>query len=72
MEPQLVREYDIFERVNGDLIWRTSISGQEAALNLIKDMAAKSPSEFVLMHLATSEVIATLNAFSSQDTGGSN
>lgn len=31
------REYDIFEKVEGALLWRTSVTGHEAAIAKLKE-----------------------------------
>ena len=57
------RNYDIFEKESdGSLMWREAISGHEAALQKLKDMAAQSASEFQLRHLASNTLIATISA----------
>jgi hypothetical protein len=57
------RTYDIFEKMSdGSLMWRVAISGHEAALQKLKEMAAQSASEFQLRHLASNTLIATTNA----------
>jgi hypothetical protein len=39
--------------------WRASVVGHEAAILKLKEYAASSANEFVLMHLPTQTVIAT-------------
>ena len=57
------RSYDIFEKESdGFLMWRASISGHEAALQKLKELAAQSPNEFHLRHLPSNTLIATINA----------
>jgi hypothetical protein len=58
--PAMEREYDIFEKVEGHEIWRCSVVGHDAAIAKLKELAAKSPNEFVVMYLPGSTVIATL------------
>jgi hypothetical protein len=56
------RTYDIFEKTNdGSLVWRAVIPGREAAMRKLEEMAAQSPNEFQLKHLASDTVIATMN-----------
>jgi hypothetical protein len=56
------RTYDIFEKTDdGSMLWRAAIPGHEAALSKLKEMAAESPSEFQLRHLASDTLIATIN-----------
>jgi hypothetical protein len=54
------REYDIFENVEGQHIWRCSVVGHEAAIGKLKEMAAMSHHEFIVMHLPTKSVIARM------------
>lgn len=54
MEPM----YEIFEKLpQGQLLWRTSAQGRQAALVEMQRRAARSPNAFQAMHLATGEVI---------------
>jgi hypothetical protein len=56
------RTYDIFEKTeDGSMLWRVAIPGHEAAIQKLRELAAKSPNEFRLMHLASNTVIATIN-----------
>jgi hypothetical protein len=56
------RTYDIFEKMkDGSMMWRVAVPGHEAALSTLKEMAAQSPSEFQLRHLASNTLIATIN-----------
>jgi len=54
------REYDIFEKVDGQEMWRCSVFGHEAAIARLKELAVKSDNEFVVMYVPTKSVIATL------------
>lgn len=57
------RTYDIFENMpDGSLLWRAAIPGHDGAIQKLRELAAKSPNEFRLMHIATNTVIATINA----------
>jgi hypothetical protein len=56
------REYDIFEKVDGQEVWRCSVVGHEAAISRLKELAAKSDNEFVVMYIPTRSVIATLKS----------
>jgi hypothetical protein len=54
--------YDIFEKMSdGALLWRAVVTGREAAMRKLEEMAAKSPNEFQLKHLASDTLIATVN-----------
>jgi hypothetical protein len=54
-------EYHIFESVDGDEMWRCSVIGNGTAMAKLKELAAQSPNEFVLMHLPSNSVIAAIN-----------
>ena len=56
------RTYDLFEVMpDGDLIWRTTITGYEDAIDKLQQVADGSANEFRLMHLPTKTLIATIN-----------
>ena len=51
--------YDLFEKMpTGDLLWRGSVSGLEAARKQIAALAQSTGNECLLMHLLTQEVVA--------------
>ena len=52
------REYDIFEQINGEPIWRLSVIGLHGAIAKAKDLASSSLNNTVVMHMATNEMIA--------------
>ena len=53
--------YDLFEKMpTGDLLWRGSVSGLEAARKQIAALAQSSGNECLLMHLLTQEVVARI------------
>jgi hypothetical protein len=57
------RVYDVFEKMpDGDLIWRVTVVGRQAAIRKLLEMGAHSPREFHLMHLTSNTVIAKVNA----------
>ena len=57
------RTYDLFEKLpNGDLLWRCSVSGLEAARQEVVALARRSGNECVLMHLVTQEVVARITS----------
>lgn len=52
--------YDIFEhKPDGSVLWRCAVSGREAALNILKKLAAETTNELRAMHLPTNSVFAT-------------
>ncbi len=56
------RTYDIFEKMkDGHWMWRAVIPGREAAMRKFEELAAQSPNEFQLKHLASDTLIATIN-----------
>lgn len=55
------RTYDIFENVDGSMIWRTTIVGHEAAIAKLRELAGKTPNELQVHHLPTKALIATMN-----------
>jgi len=56
------RTYDIFEIGSKGEIWRASVSGLEAAINRMRELASESTNGFRIMHLPTKTVVAILNA----------
>jgi hypothetical protein len=54
------REYDIFEKVDGNDVWCCSVVGHDAAMAKLGELVAASTSEFTVMHLASKTVIASL------------
>jgi len=57
------RQYDIFERFpGGQLVWRAVKIGHEHSLLRMKELAARSTNEFVLLHVPTNTVVAIANA----------
>jgi hypothetical protein len=57
------RQYDIFEKFpSGTLAWRAVKVGHEQSVLKMKELAACSTNEFVLMHVPTHSVIAIANA----------
>jgi len=57
------RSYDIFEVMpDGTLIWRATVVGHEPAIIALKNMAAQTKNEVLLMHLETRTTIAIMNA----------
>jgi hypothetical protein len=57
-EAPVNRTYDLFEKTpSGDLLWRGSVSGLEAAREQIAALAERTGNECVLMHLLTQEIV---------------
>jgi hypothetical protein len=54
------REYDIFEKVDGNDMWVCAVVGHDAAIAKLRELATASTNEFTAMHLASRTVIATL------------
>ena len=55
------RTYDIFEKMSdGAVMWCVAVSGHDAAIRKLKEMAAQSHNEFELRHVATNSVVATI------------
>lgn len=48
-----VREFDLFEKVDGSLIWRATVVGCEDAIRQLREVAAKTKNECCLMHTPT-------------------
>jgi len=55
------REYDLFEKVDGHSIWRSSVHGHENAVRALKELAEQTKNEVRAMHLLTNSVMATMN-----------
>jgi hypothetical protein len=51
------REYDIFEKVGENELWRCSVVGLAPAKLKLKELAAKSPNQFTVMHTASDRVV---------------
>jgi hypothetical protein len=57
-EEPVNRTYDLFEKVpSGDVLWRGSVSGLEAARKQIAALAQSTGNECLLMHLPTQKVV---------------
>ncbi len=56
------REYDIFEVCpNGDLLWRTSVSGLENARLKVAELGKQSSNQFFATHTPTKDIVAQVN-----------
>ena len=57
------RTYDIFEKLpDGSMVWKTTITGHEAAIAKLREIAGKSKNEIQVLHLPTKALIAAINA----------
>jgi hypothetical protein len=57
------RNYDIFEILSdGVSVWRAAVSGHDAGILKLRELAAQTKNEVRLMHMPTKAVIATINA----------
>jgi hypothetical protein len=54
-------EYDIFERVDGQLVWRSRILGHEQALSALQELAVRSGHQVVAIQMATDTVLGAIN-----------
>jgi hypothetical protein len=55
------RTYDIFEKLpDGALVWRETVSGHDAAIARLRELAKESANEFQVHHVLTKSIIATL------------
>ncbi len=56
------RDYDLFEHFpDGTLLWRETVSGHEAAIRKLLEIAAKTKNEVRVMHILTNTLIAVMN-----------
>jgi hypothetical protein len=55
-------EFDTYEKIDDNYIWRTLSIGIVRALHKVKELSEASSNEFVLMHTASGKVILRLNA----------
>jgi len=57
------REYDLFElHPDGSLTWRGVVSGHEAAIRKLGELAAETKNEVRVMHVPTKSIVAVMNA----------
>jgi hypothetical protein len=56
------RQYDLFEKMDGELVWKEAVVGHTEAVKRLQELGATSSNEFVLMHLASDAVIAVINS----------
>ncbi len=54
------RSYDIFEKIDGQDMWRCAVEGHEAAILKLQELAKSSPNEFTVMHMPDLSVVARL------------
>jgi hypothetical protein len=55
------REYDLFEIVKGEQLWRGCVVGLEAANVRLKELAAATSNEVCIMYLPHQALIAKAN-----------
>jgi hypothetical protein len=57
------RNYDLFEILpDGSPIWKCAVAGHENAVQQLRELARYTRNELRIMHLASSTIIAVLNA----------
>jgi hypothetical protein len=56
-------EFDIYEKVGDNYLWRAVAVGQQPAMRALQELAGASSNEFVVMHTEIKEVIARANSF---------
>jgi len=57
------REYDLFEYYpDGSCPWRGVVSGHEAALAKLRELATETKNEVRVMHVPTKSIVAVMNA----------
>jgi hypothetical protein len=56
-------EFDTYEKVSGNYVWRAANADIRDALRQLKELSGTSPNEFVLMHTPSGKVIARINSF---------
>lgn len=55
-------EFDTYEKVGDDYVWRAVSIGMERALSKLKELSEGSINEFVVMHTFSGKVIVRLNS----------
>lgn len=56
------RTYDIFEKhPDGTMLWKETITGHEAAIAKLREIAAKTSNEVQVLHLPTKALVAVMN-----------
>jgi hypothetical protein len=56
------RDYDLFKHFpDGSLIWRETVSGHEAAIRRLRELAEKTKNEVRAMHVPTNTLIAAMS-----------
>jgi hypothetical protein len=63
------REYDLFEQVSDEPMWRGRTVGLTSARQKLQELARTTRNECLIMHLPTKEVVARLNVHSSRGIG---
>jgi hypothetical protein len=61
-EVSVDRDYDLFEQFpDGSVIWKNRISGREASIAKLTELATQTQNEIYVIHLPSKEIIARLN-----------
>jgi hypothetical protein len=60
------REYDLFEQISDEPMWRGRAVGLTSARQKLQELARTTRNECLIMHLPTKEVVARLNVHSSR------
>ena len=68
-EIRMEREYDLFEQVSDEPMWRGRTVGLTSARQKLQELARTTRNECLIMHLPTKEVVARLNVHSSRGIG---
>lgn len=55
-------EFDIYERVGDNYVWRAVSIGIDRAMYKLKELSEVSSSEFVVMHTFSGKVIVRINS----------
>jgi len=55
-------EFDIYEKVGDNYVWRALSIGLGRAMHTLKELSAGSSNEFVVMHTFSSKVIVRINS----------
>ena len=56
-------EFDTYEKVDGNYVWRAASVGIKRALRQLRELSKASQNECALMHTPSGKVIARLNSF---------
>ncbi len=57
------RTYDLFEKLSdGSVLWKSTVTGLNAALAELQELGSSSSNEHFAMHLPSKAVVARVNA----------